>query len=115
MSKCYHLHVLLTQMRYGKAMSVLSWLLFIAAILFVIVAFVKYRHEPITDERSEADKERDYRIAVAMGAMGHDIKYAAAVRYALTRFEEEKGRRATEQELATLIGTAVGVARASEQ
>lgn len=85
--------------------------MFVLAITFVIVAFVKYRNQPITDERSEADKERDYRIGVAMGAMGYDIKYAAAVRYALSRFEEEKGRKATEQELMTLIGTAIGVAR----
>ncbi len=94
-------------------MTLFNWLMFIGAIVFVIVAFVKYRNTSITDERSEADKERDYRIGVAMGAMGYDIQYAAAVRYALSRFEEEKGRRATDQELAMLIGTAIGVARAS--
>jgi hypothetical protein len=47
--------------------------------------------------------------------MGYDIQYAAVVRYALSRFEEEKGRKATEQELMTLIGTAIGVARSSGQ
>jgi hypothetical protein len=94
-------------------MTVFNWIMFILAITFVVVAFVKYRNTPITDERSEVDKERDYRIGVAMGAMGYDIQYAAVVRYALSRFEEEKGRKATEQELATLIGTAVGVARSS--
>lgn len=94
-------------------MTVFNWIMFTLAMIFVIVAFVKYRNAPISDERSEADKERDYRIGVAMGAMGYDIQYAAAVRYALSRFEEEKGRKATEQELMTLIGTAIGVARAS--
>jgi hypothetical protein len=92
-------------------MTLFNWIMFTLAMIFVIVAFVKYRNTPITDERSEADKERDYRIGVAMGAMGYDIQYAAAVRYALSRFEEEKGRKATEQELMTLIGTAIGVAR----
>ncbi len=99
--------------RYNHAMTVFNWIMFALAIGFVIIAFVKYRNTPIADGRSEADKERDYRIGVALGAMGYDIQYAAVVRYALSRFEEEKGRRATEQELATLIGTAIGVARAS--
>jgi type II secretory pathway component PulJ len=90
-------------------MTLFNWVMFILAMVFVVVAFVKYRHTPISDERSEADKERDYRIGVAMGAMGYDIQYAAAVRYALSRFEEEKGRKATEQELMTLIGTAIGL------
>jgi hypothetical protein len=94
-------------------MAVFGTIMFILAMVFVVVAFVKYRNEPIADGRSDVDKERDYRIGVAMGAMGYDIKYAAVVRYALSRFEEEKGRRATEKELATLIGTAIGVARAS--
>jgi hypothetical protein len=94
-------------------MTLFNWIMFALAMIFVVVAFVKYRHTPIADERSEADKERDYRIGVAMGAMGYDIQYAAAVRYALSRFEEEKGRKATEQELATLIGTAIGVAQSS--
>ncbi|MGL4608626.1 MAG: hypothetical protein ACRCYY_02910 [Trueperaceae bacterium] len=92
-------------------MNIFNWIMFVLAIIFVIVAFVKYRNQPITDGRSEADKERDYRIGVAMGAMGYDIQYAAVVRYALSRFEEEKGRRATDQELTMLIGTAIGVAR----
>ncbi len=96
-------------------MTLFNWIMFILAMVFVVVAFVKYRNTPISDERSEADKERDYRIGVAMGAMGYDIQYAAAVRYALSRFEEEKGRRATDQELAMLIGTAIGVARSSGQ
>jgi hypothetical protein len=90
-------------------MTLFNWLMFAFAMIFVVVAFVKYRNTPITDERSEVDKERDYRIGIAMGAMGYDIQYAAAVRYALSRFEEEKGRRATEQELMTLIGTAIGL------
>jgi hypothetical protein len=94
-------------------MAVFGTIMFVLAMIFVVVAFVKYRNEPITDERSPVDKDRDYRIGVALGAMGYDIKYAAVVRYALSRFEEEKGRKATEQELATLIGTAIGVARAS--
>jgi hypothetical protein len=92
---------------------VFGTIMFILAMVFVVVAFVKYRNEPISDGRSDVDKERDYRIGVAMGAMGYDIQYAAVVRYALSRFEEEKGRKATEQELATLIGTAIGVARTS--
>jgi hypothetical protein len=94
-------------------MTLLNWIMFVAAIVFVVVAFVKYRNEPIADERSSVDKDRDYRIGVALGAMGYDIQYAAVVRYALSRFEEEKGRKATEQELATLIGTAIGVAQSS--
>jgi hypothetical protein len=94
-------------------MTLFNWLMFTAAIVFVIVAFVKHRNEPIEDERSPVDKDRDYRIGVALSAMGYDIKYAAVVRYALSRFEEEKGRKATEQELATLIGTALGVAQSS--
>ena len=85
------------------------------ALLFVIVAFVKYRNEPISDERSEAQKDRDYRIGVAMGALGYDISYAAVVRYALERFEEEKGRQATQQELYMLIGTAMGVAQNNQK
>lgn len=87
--------------------------MFVLAMVFVVVAFVKYRNEPIADERSDVDKDRDYRIGLALGAMGYDIKYAAVVRYALSRFEEEKGRKATEQELATLIGMAIGVAQSS--
>jgi hypothetical protein len=94
-------------------MEVFGTIMFVLAMVFVVVAFVKYRNEPIADERSDVDKERDYRIGVALGAMGYDIQYAAVVRYALSRFEEEKGRKATEQELATLIGTAIGVARSS--
>jgi hypothetical protein len=94
-------------------MTLFNWAMFVLAILFVVFAFVKYRHAPISDGMSEADRERDYRIGVAMGAMGYDIQYAAVVRYALSRFEEEKGRRATEQELATLIGTSIGVAHSS--
>jgi hypothetical protein len=92
-------------------MTLFNWIMFMLAMIFVVVAFVRYRNEPITDERSAVDKERDYRIGMALGAMGYDIKYAAVVRYALSRFEEEKGRQATEQELATLIGTAIGVAQ----
>jgi hypothetical protein len=93
-------------------MTLLNWIMFVAVIIFVVVAFVKYRNEPIAEGRSDVDKDRDYRIGVALGAMGYDIKYAAVVRYALSRFEE-KGRKATEQELTTLIGTAIGVARSS--
>jgi cytochrome b561 len=101
------------RVRYHKTMTLFNWIMFVAVIVFVIAAFVKYRNEPITDERSPVDKDRDYRIGVALGTMGYDIKYAAVVRYALSRFEEEKGRKATEQELVTLIGTAIGVAQSS--
>jgi hypothetical protein len=94
-------------------MTPFNWIMVVLAIGFVIVAFVKYRNTPIADERTEAQRERDYRIGVAMGAMGYDVGQAAVVRYALERFEEEKGRKATEQELATVIGAAIGVARAS--
>jgi hypothetical protein len=92
-------------------MTLFNWLMFTAAIIFVVVAFVKYRNEPIEDERSPVDKDRDYRIGVALGAVGYDTEYAAVVRYALSRFEEEKGRKATEQELATLIGATIGAAQ----
>ena len=53
------------------------------ALVFVIVAFVKYRNQPISDERTQTQKDCDYRIGVAMGALGYDISYAAVVRYAL--------------------------------
>ena len=95
-------------------MTLFNWIMLSLALVFVIVAFVKYRNQPISDERSEAQKDRDYRIGVAMGALGYDISYAAVVRYALGRFEEEKGRQATQQELYMLIGTAMGVAQNSD-
>lgn len=95
-------------------MTVFNWLMLALAVVFVVVAFVRYRNEPIKDERSPAQKERDYRIGLAMGALGYDIQYAAVVRYALERFEEEKGRQATQQELYTLIGTVVGVAQSQQ-
>jgi uncharacterized membrane protein YidH (DUF202 family) len=94
-------------------MTLFNWIMLALALVVVVVAFVKYRNEPISDERSQSQKDRDYRIGVAMGALGYDISYAAVVRYALERFEEEKGRQATEQELYMLIGTAMGVAQNS--
>jgi hypothetical protein len=89
-------------------MTIFNWIMLGLALAFVIVAFVRYRHTPIADGRSEAQKERGYRIGVVMGALGYDISYAAVVRYALERFEAEKGRQATEQERYTLIGVAMG-------
>ena len=94
-------------------MTLFNWIMLGVAVVFVVVAFVKYRNQPISDERSQAQKDRDYRIGVAMGVLGYDISYAAVVRYALERFEEEKGREATQQELYMLIGTAMGVAQNS--
>jgi uncharacterized membrane protein YidH (DUF202 family) len=95
-------------------MTLFNWIMLALALVLVVVAFVKYRNEPISAERSQSQKDRDYRIGVAMGALGYDISYAAVVRYALERFEEEKGRQATEQELYMLIGTAMGVAQNSD-
>jgi hypothetical protein len=95
-------------------MTLFNWIMLGLALVFVVVAFVRYRNQPISDERSQVQKDRDYRIGVAMGALGYDIGYAAVVRYALERFEEEKGRQATQQELYMLIGTAMGVAQQSD-
>jgi hypothetical protein len=95
-------------------MTLFNWIMLGLALVFVVVAFVRYRNQPISDERSQVQKDRDYRIGVAMGALGYDISYAAVVRYALERFEEEKGRQATQQELYMLIGTAMGVAQQSD-
>jgi hypothetical protein len=95
-------------------MTSFNWIMLALALVFVVTAFVRYRNTPISDERTQSQKDRDYRIGVVMGALGYDINYAAVVRYALERFEEEKGRQATEQELYTLIGTAMGVAQSSD-
>jgi hypothetical protein len=94
-------------------MTLFNWIMLGLALVFVVTAFVRYRNTPVSDDRTQAQKDRDYRIGVAMGTLGYDISYAAVVRYALERFEEEKGRQATEQELYTLIGTAMGVAQSS--
>ena len=51
-------------------------------------------------------QERDYQIGVMIGALGGGIEQAAQARYAISRLEEQLGRKATLHEIGIAIGAA---------
>lgn len=57
---------------------------------------------PAQDAGDEA--ERDQQIGFIIGMMGGTVEAAAQVRYAISRLEEQLGRKATLREIATAVG-----------
>lgn len=53
---------------------------------------------------SAQDGEHDRQIGMLIGMLGGGIEEAAQARYAISRLEEDLGRRATLHEMATAIG-----------
>jgi hypothetical protein len=55
-------------------------------------------------EDSAMERDRSKLIGVLTGMTGGSIEDAAVARYALQRFEDHYGRKATDEDLAILIG-----------
>jgi hypothetical protein len=56
--------------------------------------------------RQTPEQERDYQIGVMIGTLGGGIEQAAQARYAISRLEEQLGRKATLHEIGIAIGAA---------
>ncbi|MBK8094339.1 MAG: hypothetical protein IPK32_20850 [Verrucomicrobiaceae bacterium] len=56
----------------------------------------------------ESDPESDREIGYLVGLLGGSIETAAHVRYAISRLEEDLGRKATLHEKATAVGVTLG-------
>lgn len=50
------------------------------------------------------DPSNSYQIGLILGMTGGTVKEAAIVRFALQRFEEQHGRKATMRDVGTVIG-----------
>lgn len=61
---------------------------------------------PAQDAGDEADRDRQ--IGFIIGMMGGTVEAAAQVRYAISRLEEQLGRKATVREIATAVGVKLG-------
>ncbi len=63
---------------------------------------------PAPPEKSCPEQaERDRQIGLMIGSLGGSIEQAAQARYAISRLEENLGRRATLHEIATAIGVTI--------
>jgi hypothetical protein len=64
--------------------------------------------KPALPDAQDDDPERDRQIAVIVGLLGGTIETAAHARYAISRLEEDLGRKATLHEIATAMGVTLG-------
>ena len=86
----------LTQFLVGAAIvSLLFWLM---------IPRSKSAIPQVSAENPWIDPNDSYQLGLLAGLMGGDIPDAAALRYALQRFEQTYGRRATVQEIGIVIG-----------
>lgn len=58
---------------------------------------------------SAEDTERDRQIGAMIGALGGGVEEAAIARYAISRLEEDLGRKATLHEIGIAIGAATSL------
>ena len=62
-----------------------------------------------TTNADSCDAERDRQIGLIIGMLGGTVEAAAQVRYAISRLEEDLGRKVTLQEIAVATGVKLGL------
>jgi hypothetical protein len=70
--------------------------------LFYWLFFVPPKRPMTAEDLARAEETR--LIGFLVGAMGGDIQQAAVARYALQRFKEQHGRKATMEDMGLLLG-----------
>jgi hypothetical protein len=80
----------------------------VAVVAFFIWLVVPSRNSPpLMSKNADApfiDPEDSYQIGLLVGMRGGTIPDAALMRFALQRFQEEHGRRATSNDIGLVLG-----------